>query len=124
MFICSFYVRLFEKDFLLIDLDAESGYIKCSFLHLKGYLDHNEISLQTHDIFKSFIKTVWNGQGLLKWGQDLEGYLKIQFINSKIMSHTYDVIKIHINEGTQKLKTHCQSKLGVQNRFSDIFPSE
>ena len=38
------------------------------------------------------------------------------------MSHTYDVIKIRINEGTQKLKIYEQSKRGVQNRVTDIFP--
>ena len=40
------------------------------------------------------------------------------------MSYTCDVIKIHINEGTRKLKIHDQSKLGVRNRVSDIFPLE
>ena len=38
------------------------------------------------------------------------------------MSYTCDVIKIHINGGTQKLKIHDHSKMGVQNRVLDIFP--
>ena len=38
------------------------------------------------------------------------------------MSHTYDVIKIEVNEGSQNIKTYSQMKMIFLHHFLNIFP--